>query len=459
MSGVLSERQFEGSDDSAASGWQHSASNGAEEIGFWLFLVTIAIFAFIHGDIGDPARSLLVVLLCVFCVFRGFASIVSGSFRISDPVLILPLVGIVGLAIFQILPLQLSSGHTSDDPFETKGFIIFFSALVLAGECLRHLTTNARRLRILVGTVIAVGVCSAAYGIARSLLVAPSGQYAQFANRNHYAFLAEMSLGLLLGSLIKGRLSKAHRFVCSLLAGVLLYSLFTAGSRGGIASLIAMLLFSVIAVAFFSRSHPQLRLSDQRSDRSRLPFKARLLGAVSVCVLIVIVSIAAIAFVGGSATVTRMEQVRDEVESRSDTRLNRGTIWNVTIDLIKERPVTGAGFGAYATAITRFDHSNGSWPLEQAHSEYLEILANGGIVGLTLFCLFFILAGRRAFRNLRAGDRSLRSTAFGATVGIFGVLIHSLVDFGLHVPLNALVFVVLLVVATNGSRRETPGEI
>ena len=35
----------------------------------------------------------------------------------------------------------------------------------------------------------------------------------------------------------------------------------------------------------------------------------------------------------------------------------------------------------------------------------------------------------------------------GALVGIFGVAIHSFVDFGLHMTINALVLFVLIVIA------------
>lgn len=447
MSLVFPHTQFEREID---VGWQRRVSLTVERSGFWFFLATIVIFAFVPGNIGDSTRSLLALLLCGFSLFRAAACFISGSFRNSDPVLFLPLAGIVGLALFQLLPLS----SASEDPFETRSFILYFSALVLAGESLRQFANSSRHLRILVGAIIAVGVFSAAYGIVRATLVAPSDQYAQFANRNHYAFLAEMTTGLLLGLLIKGRLSRTHRLAGWILTAVIIYSLLTAGSRGGLVSLIAMLLFSVIAHTFFSKGNAQSRSSDRLTTPRGIPFKVRLLGVGAACALIVTVSIATIAFVGGDKVVTRFEQVRDEVESQSDTRMNRGTIWNITVDLIKEHPITGAGFGAYAAAITRFDHSNGTFPLEQAHNEYLELLANGGIIGLIFFATFFTLAARRAYRALSAEARLLRSTCFGATLGVFGVLIHSLVDFGLHVPLNALVFVVLLVIATNDPRRD-----
>lgn len=450
MLGTLTESPLNGNRNAPSAGRQWFVSRSIERLAFSVLVATIMLFAVADGNIGDPARSSLALMLCGFSLLRVLASLISGNFRLSDPVLILPLAGIVGLALLQILPLQSIVNFYSADPFETKGFIVFFSALILAGESLRHLVNNPRRLRLLVGTIITVGVSSAVYGIARTILVPTGEEYAQFINRNHYAVLAEMSTGLLLGSLIRGHLSKDLRLVGWLLTAIIIYSLLTAGSRGGLASLVAMALFSVIVHALVAKVDVRPGLSEPRLNRRAWPFTIRLLAVTGTCVMIVIVSLAAIAFVGGDRVVTRLERVRDEVEQQSDLRMNRGTIWNITIDLIKARPVTGAGFGSYAAAITRFDHSDGSWALEQAHSEYLEILANGGVVGLALFGAFVVLVVKRAAYGLRAEDPLIRSTCFGASIGIFGVLIHSLVDYGLHVPINALICVVLVVIATNG---------
>ena len=62
--------------------------------------------------------------------------------------------------------------------------------------------------------------------------------------------------------------------------------------------------------------------------------------------------------------------------------------------------------------------------------------------------LFGALAGSRLVRNLRSSNRFRQACCFGALIGIFGVLIHSFVDFGLHVMVNALVFIAVIVIGT-----------
>jgi phosphotransferase system glucose/maltose/N-acetylglucosamine-specific IIC component len=43
-----------------------------------------------------------------------------------------------------------------------------------------------------------------------------------------------------------------------------------------------------------------------------------------------------------------------------------------------------------------------------------------------------------------------KAASLGALTGIFGVALHSLVDFGLHITINALLFTTLIVITTVG---------
>jgi phosphotransferase system glucose/maltose/N-acetylglucosamine-specific IIC component len=56
--------------------------------------------------------------------------------------------------------------------------------------------------------------------------------------------------------------------------------------------------------------------------------------------------------------------------------------------------------------------------------------------------------------SLHSANQSRRGARFGAAIGILGVLVHSLFDFGLHMLVNALVFAALIVIATRSSQGE-----
>jgi O-antigen ligase len=144
--------------------------------------------------------------------------------------------------------------------------------------------------------------------------------------------------------------------------------------------------------------------------------------------------------------ITRFERLKDEVGPVKSTVVNQNFIWHATLDLIRSEPVLGVGFGGFAVGITRFDSSGGKHSLHQAHNDYLEVLASGGIVGFALFGAFGAQVVSRIFRNMKSTDRFTKSSCFGAAIGIFAVLIHSFVDFGLHIMINALILAVLVVV-------------
>jgi O-antigen ligase len=428
--------------------------NGAA---FYALLLAILTFAIPYGTVQPWHRALFVAAVGVIAGLRIAGNVAAGQFRLAEPRLLLPLIGVLCLAAIQLIsPLGTNVLGTAD-PYETKTFIAVFAGIVIAGEILFFYTTTTARLRMLIGVVIVVGVASALFGVFRAAYLDGAGSlsgylasgqgYAQFINRNHFAFLMEMTLGLTLGLLIKGELSEKAKFAGWVASGLLIYSIIASDSRGGIVSLIALCIFAVgvHAGTGWSGSDSTGRYPNDARGGSwikRLAMTGVLCGVVFALVVMIV------AFVGGDRVATRMEGIQGETEVIDSAKVNRGIIWDSTIELIKERPVFGSGFGAYAAAITRYDTTGGRAALQQAHNDYLEVLANGGAVGLAMFAVFGFLVGKRAVRNLGAGDRFRRASCFGAVIGIFGVLIHSFVDFGLHILINALIFMVLVVIAT-----------
>jgi putative inorganic carbon (HCO3(-)) transporter len=93
---------------------------------------------------------------------------------------------------------------------------------------------------------------------------------------------------------------------------------------------------------------------------------------------------------------------------------------------------------------------------QEAHNDYLELLASGGLVGLSIGIWFALIVVRKTLHNLHSGNRFRRAASYAATVGIIGVAVHSLVDFGLHMIVNALVFTTLVMIATSNPRWASP---
>ena len=242
---------------------QKTASGYFEMAAFYGLLATIVLFAIPWGTVEVWHKSLLVVVISILGGSRIFDNILHGPFRLAQPVLLLPLVGVLGLAVAQLVPWPGVGSVISVDPYETKSFILVFGALIVAAEVLFYFTDSMFRLKALVMLVIAVGTGSAIFGILRALVLdtegglltdylQPDQGFAQFINRNHFAVLMEMSLGLLLGILIKGEHSEKFRFFGWVLSGIMVYAIIAANSRGGLISLAALSVFAVL-VHFITR--------------------------------------------------------------------------------------------------------------------------------------------------------------------------------------------------------------
>jgi hypothetical protein len=81
-------------------------------------------------------------------------------------------------------------------------------------------------------------------------------------------------------------------------------------------------------------------------------------------------------------------------------------------------------------------------------------MVSGGLIGAAFVAWFGIAFFQLARRRLASRDPFRRASCIGALTGIFAVASHSLVDFGLHITVNQVVFVGLIVVATLGERIE-----
>jgi len=126
--------------------------------------------------------------------------------------------------------------------------------------------------------------------------------------------------------------------------------------------------------------------------------------------------------------------------------ITRKQIWHSTWELIKQNPWTGVGFGNYFLAIPEYQTGAGRIKLEQAHNDYLDLTANGGIVAVALTALFVAVVVWRGASSLRSPDRFRRAAALGASAAIASVAVHSLVDFGLQITGIAVVFAALVVI-------------
>ena len=141
-------------------------------------------------------------------------------------------------------------------------------------------------------------------------------------------------------------------------------------------------------------------------------------------------------------------------QASAPARAGRRDIWAATWEMFEAHPLAGVGFGGYWVAVSRYHEGSGRSVPQQAHSDYLETLASGGLIGAALVACFVFLFAGQSMPLLRRGSSFERAARLGALTGLCGVAAHSLVEFGLHVPSNAYAALALAAVAACRPRRE-----
>jgi len=116
--------------------------------------------------------------------------------------------------------------------------------------------------------------------------------------------------------------------------------------------------------------------------------------------------------------------------------------WQSTLGLIRDHWLTGTGPGTYELAFTAYKDPD-LRPLiyDHAHNDYLQLLAEQGVIGTTLLSIVVLLILYRlihAFMTRR--DALARGALFASLTGMFAMLVHSIVEFNLQIPANALYF-------------------
>lgn len=123
-----------------------------------------------------------------------------------------------------------------------------------------------------------------------------------------------------------------------------------------------------------------------------------------------------------------------------------------TLDIIRTFPVFGTGAGTFIHVFPAFRSVYGDSVFDHAHNDYLEIIADNGVVGFLLGSWFVLAVFLHAVgRLLQRRERYSILMAGASLTGILALLFHSLVDFQLYNGANGLYFFFLCGLAVSGT--------
>lgn len=127
--------------------------------------------------------------------------------------------------------------------------------------------------------------------------------------------------------------------------------------------------------------------------------------------------------------------------------------WKDTLEIIRDFPLTGAGLNSYGSAMTLYQSDSRELHYQEAHNDYLQIAAEGGVlvgVPVLLAVGIFVRDVRRRFREAPK-EGTTYWLRVGAVVGMIAIALQSVVEFSLQMPGNAAMFALLAAVAIHRS--------
>jgi len=352
---------------------------------------------------------------------------------------------------FQPLSIAPAAGWT------TVGLFAAFALLLVGlGRALRTVPLDGliRGLMVLGVTLALIGIVQKSmidevrplvYGFWKPL---EGGRvFGPFINRNHFAGWMVMALPVVIGYSCgvvhalrppAGRGWKdwlhwaasveANRFV--LASGSILVmgaSVALTQSRSGMVGLAAGV--AVIAGFVIARAgRPQVRLA------ALLYFVALVVGAVM--------------WTGAGSTVNRFAEAPDAVEGRL-------AVWRDATHIIGDFPAAGTGLGTFGRAMLVYQTSRRDMMYAQAHNDYLQLAAEGGVLVVAPVLVAVVLLVRNIRRRMASPDDDPLTSwvRIGAVAGLVGIGVQSSMEFSLQMPGNTALFVFVAALAMHRPRR------
>jgi O-antigen ligase/tetratricopeptide (TPR) repeat protein len=328
----------------------------------------------------------------------------------------------------------------------TRASLVRFLAVFALFAAVRNNIASPESLRRLAVAAVFNGVLLSLFAVAQFLTAPHHEVYWRFASqgqvfgpficRNHFPYYVNQCIGLGVGLLlcrglrhgpatstgllsIRGILDDALApWICISLALMVAAVAFSL-SRGG-----ALALLGAASVCFVVR-----RLYSARGP------------GFGVGMLLAALSVGLVAWLGFELVERRLSTLWQGSLLQED----RFRLWGRVLPLSVNFPLWGTGYGTfpYVEPLRRGPTDVLNMTYDHAHNDYVEALVEGGAVMLALLVGAMVLTCRRGVQAMQRGmDSPNAGLAAGCILSLAAVSLHSLGDFGLHVPAVTLLLAV-----------------
>jgi O-antigen ligase len=341
-----------------------------------------------------------------------------------------PLLGLIGIGIFQL------AFHGTAYPFLTRTMLLKLAAYFL----LLFLTAQAyRERRDLYGLAwFVIAFCFAVSLLAviqhftsgseiywMSDLKIEGDPFGPYVNRNHFAGFVELTVPIGIALMAFHGLRRDLIPLATLMTIVPISALILSASRAGI-------------IGFGLEVGILVTLS-----RSRKAWQGRRATAAAIVAL---AALAIVAWVGTGRAIERFSgsSVHAVTVNRRVSMLRGAT------RIFLAHPIKGSGLGTLVDVFPAYENAYDGRLVDHAHNDYIEGLAETGLLGGLCGAVFLWELYREGRKNFLAEQGHFsRGLHGGAIMAVSGLLLHSFVDFNLQIPANALLFLLQAYLVTS----------
>ena len=330
------------------------------------------------------------------------------------------------------------------EPYATSQYLLVALGCFAVAFCVVHGFRSRDQVSRLVVAIIALGVFEACYGLVQRLgefhyiwgdPIGDSFAHGTIPNHNHYALLLNIVISVGVGHLyrrttvfLRGQkitlrailaMPDSPKLIWILVwLAIMGLGVFASLSRTGIFAMFVCLGFMVTAIW----------LAEGKKYAVVLVFSV----AIAITGLVL--------YAGVDAAFERYA----ELAQPGQIEAGRVSLWRDAWPMIWETPWFGKGLGSFQWTFRAYETELPDIPAVYAHNDYLQILAETGIVGLSLVIWVFAACWRTACRNLLDPDPMVR----GIGLAVIGVLaaaaIQEITDYSLYIPGIAALFFLLI---------------
>lgn len=410
-------------------------------------LLFIYLFQYGRGKIRPPEITKEIKFVCfILCLWLLFQLMQI----IPLPLEIVQKISPLTIDVKQSLGINLNSLLAISIDKTNSGYEFIKSAWYAAIFALTIFLVQSRdRLRNVLMAIVVTGVVQAVIGLTMAFLdqqfvrssIDPnyfSQVTGTFVNRNHFAGLMNMSIAAAIGLLIAVGLREKRRIhrdkhqhhwqsrmldwriYLVLYLCVMLVAMLFSQSQGALLSFSAMIIIVMC---------------------STLIMKVELKSFYNNYKIPIIVVFLIVVFSSAELLVSKFTSLDTEVGARLQ-------IWANTIKIVEDFWIAGVGTGNFQYIYPLYDDGSVTLKIHHAHNDFLELLAEQGVVGFSLLAIVILFWVKNIlFVFLKSKSIKQNAYSIASLMAITGLLCHALVDFNFRIPSNVMYFFVFLAIA------------